>query len=111
MSKDYWLEAVSIALNDARIIATPEQIECVAGDMEVCHENYGMAMGHDAIPSHAETEKDREIARLKTQINELEGDIQIFRSSVARRRNVDISQVYLDRSWEYGVGHVMVEAK
>lgn len=48
---DYWEEAVSIALNDEGIVATKEQIENIAGAMQVNHENYGMAHGHDCIPS------------------------------------------------------------
>lgn len=52
----YWEESVEIALNDVGIKATREQIECIAGAMEVCHENYGMAHGHASIPNPLEAE-------------------------------------------------------
>jgi len=56
---DYWHEAVSIALEEAGVSATAEQLETIAGDMEVCHENYGMAHGHDCIPNPLQTELDK----------------------------------------------------
>jgi hypothetical protein len=54
----YWEEVVSIALEDAGIKATQAQIESIAGAVEVSHDNYGMAHGHDCIPNPATTELD-----------------------------------------------------
>lgn len=47
----YWLEAVSCALDEVGLKATKEQIEIIAGSIEVSHENYGMAHGYDCIPN------------------------------------------------------------
>lgn len=56
---DYWTECVEEALHDAGVVATPEQIEMIAGAVEGGHENYGMAHGHDAIPNPRADECDR----------------------------------------------------
>jgi DnaJ-class molecular chaperone len=40
---NYWEEAVSNALEEAHITASKAQIELVADNIRVCHENYGMA--------------------------------------------------------------------
>lgn len=40
---DYWLECVSQSLEDNGILATEEQRQAIATDMQLSHENYGMA--------------------------------------------------------------------
>lgn len=59
MSKNYWDECIESSFNEHGIKATREQIENVAGDVEIAHENFGMAMGYHAIPNplHAELEE------------------------------------------------------
>ena len=95
---DYWNECVSEAFEDAGITATDEQINTVAGWIEGAHDNYGMAFGHDAIPNP----KDAEVERLKLTIKELkqqhEQQLNGVRKGVARRRNVDIGNVYINDS-------------
>lgn len=41
--RDYWLECVSIALEEAGVSATEEQLQQIAEAVEGCHENYGMS--------------------------------------------------------------------
>ncbi len=94
---DYWTECISIAFNEEGISATPEQIEQVAGHVEGGHENYSMAHGYDVIESLVETNKDRTIASLKKEIADLEGQVIVYRKSVAMRRGVSESDVYLER--------------
>lgn len=110
---DYWRECIDIAFDEAGIEATDEQREEVAGAVEGGHENYSMAHGYDVQRSPVETEKDRVIARLKAEIARLEQDIDIYRSSVARRNRVPEREVYLERSFvdSDGKGHgsVMIE--
>lgn len=48
---DYWEECVSIALEDAEVTVTKEQLDIIVGGIEGGHENYGMAHGHDCIPN------------------------------------------------------------
>jgi hypothetical protein len=48
---NYWEECIEAALIEAGITATPEQISIIAGNVEVAHENYGLAHGHDCIPN------------------------------------------------------------
>lgn len=42
-AEDYWDECVTEAFEQAGLTATEEQIKIVAGDIQVSHENYGMA--------------------------------------------------------------------
>ena len=78
MSRDYWSECVAIALEDARVPATTEQIELIAGAVESAHQNYGMAMGHDCIPNPLraeldETKRKLELEQRKTVCRECDG--------------------------------------
>ncbi len=70
MSSDYWREAVESSLDEAGITATTEQIEQIAGDMEVSYENYDMAHGHDVASHNLSSEKDSQIARLTRELHE-----------------------------------------
>ncbi len=56
---NYWQECIEVALAEAELEATSEQIEIIAGAVESGHENYGMAHGHDCIPNPLVTEKDK----------------------------------------------------
>lgn len=66
--RDYWRESVEIALDEAGVTATDEQIEEIAGAIEISHENYGMAMGHDVASVNLAGERERETERLKSEI-------------------------------------------
>lgn len=105
---DYWRECIAEAFEDAGITASNEQINTVASWVEGASENYGMAHGYDVRRSPVETSKDREIANLKSTIKALENDLLIFMKSVARRRNVPIGNVYLERCGD-GEGHVVFD--
>lgn len=62
--KPYWEECVSIALDEAGLRATPDQIKDIAGAVEVGHENYGMAFYQPSAGEHLRTE----IATLKAEL-------------------------------------------
>jgi len=64
---NYWRECISEAFDDAKITATAEQINTVASWVEGAHENYGMAMGHDAIPNPLREENGRLSRELKEE--------------------------------------------
>lgn len=93
---NYWEECIKEAFDDAKITATPDQIDTVAGWVESGYENYGMAHGYDVIQPTTETEAERlkkEIHKLKKQHEQqLEG----VRNGVSLRRNVDASNVDID---------------
>ncbi len=93
---DYWNECIEAAFSDAGIEATPEQIDQVAGDVEGAHENYGMAFGHDAIPNPMNAELERLRKHKDAEIADLKEQIGTYRRSVARRRGVSESSVYLE---------------
>ena len=48
---DYWRECIVEAFDDAGIVATGQQIDCVAGWVEGAHENHGLATGRECIPN------------------------------------------------------------
>lgn len=58
---DYWREAVEIALNDTGVVATDKQVDDIAGSIEISHENYGMAHGHDVASANYSAARQREI--------------------------------------------------
>ena len=99
---DYWTETIAEAFEDAGITATEEQIQTVAGWAEGAHENYGMAHGYDSIPSPASTEIDMLKKAHEKELEEMQRQIDCYRKSVATRRGVKMSDVYLDSQ-----GHVM----
>ena len=93
---DYWEECIRESFDEAGIEATKEQIDTVVSWVDGAHENYGMAFGHDAIPNPMESEVDKLKKRLAKQQEEYEAREFIFKNSVARRRNIDVSRVYLE---------------
>lgn len=109
MSDEYWMIAAEAAMEEIGLTLTDEQIKLVADVISVSHENYGMAHGHDVIQSPVDTDKDRKIGALEAEIQSLESDISIYRKSVARRRNVLESDVYLKRH-RPGIGDVMIDS-
>lgn len=64
---NYWEECITEAADDCGAKLTKEQIDCIAGWVEGAHENYGMAHGHDAIPSPQTLEVQRLERELKTE--------------------------------------------
>ena len=55
--KDYWIEAVRDAFEDVDLVATEDQIEGVAGAMEIWHENYGLGFPTPESPYKTELEE------------------------------------------------------
>lgn len=62
---DYWYEAVEIALNDAGVSASDEQIDLIAGAIKVSHANYSMC--HFTPSSNNESE---EVSRLQKELDD-----------------------------------------
>lgn len=52
----YWVECISEGLDDAKLVATEEQIQILAEWVSGAHENYGMAFGYNCISSPLEYE-------------------------------------------------------
>lgn len=67
---DYWKETIESTFDEAGLTATPGQIELVAGAVEVSHENYGMAHGHDVASANLSAERNAEIERLRRELCE-----------------------------------------
>ena len=64
---DYWEECISEAFDEEGIVASQAQIESVAGAVCGCHENYGLAHGHEAIPNPLREELDSVKRDLKAE--------------------------------------------
>ena len=93
---DYWQECVEIGLEEAGISATKEQVDILVGSVEGGHEHYGMAHGYDVIESPVRSEIDEIKARHKREIDDLNKEVGCYRAGVARRRNCDPGDVYLE---------------
>jgi hypothetical protein len=61
----YWVETVEEALAAVGLEATPDQLNQIANDVQIAHECYGMAFGHDSIPNPLAAE----IKELKTKLD------------------------------------------
>ena len=100
---NYFFECISQSFDEHGIKATDEQIEAVADDVRISHENYGMAHGHDAIPNPLNAD----IENLKRQIKQLERDrdeaMLNFQKNVAMRRGCSPSDVEIQED-----GHVII---
>jgi len=65
---EYWIECISEALDDSGIKATPEQIKNIAEWVDGSHENYDMATGLDIVESNYISPAQRELDKLKEEI-------------------------------------------
>ncbi len=65
--KDYWLECIDCAFDEAGIDATEEQKQHVADSVRVSHENYGMAFYSPPAGEHYRSEIDRLNRELKKE--------------------------------------------
>jgi len=66
---DYWLECVSIALEEAGVKATPEQLDEIARSVEGGHENYGMSYPTPESPFKRELEETKKkLARERDKV-------------------------------------------
>lgn len=65
---DYWEDHAEIAVNEAGLTATPEQISVIAGVIESAHEFYGQMHGHDVASANFHGEQRREIERLQREV-------------------------------------------
>jgi len=64
---DYWKESISIAADECGLTLTEEQLDCLAGSVEVAHDNYGMAHGHYGIDNYSKSQAERELDKLKAE--------------------------------------------
>ncbi len=96
--EEYWLECVETSLDEMGIpdALTKEQREQLAHDVQMGHENIGMAFGYDAIPNPmiAEVESvKRQAARdLKAQ----EDVTAIYKRAACNLAHVNPDRVYVN---------------
>lgn len=65
---EYWLEHAEIAMDEAKLDATPEQLDTIAGVIESAHEFYSQSMGHDVATANWQGARGREIEDLKKAV-------------------------------------------
>ena len=71
MSDDYWKDCIAEGFEEAKIIATDEQINIVAGWAESSHDHFSMAHGYDCIPNPLQQENrslQRELEKEKSKM-------------------------------------------
>lgn len=59
---DYWTEHASIAMDEAGITATSEQLDKIAAVIESAHEFYGQMHGHDVADANFRDEQRKKTA-------------------------------------------------
>jgi hypothetical protein len=64
---NYWKESIEAALDEAGLTATPDQIETITKCVEISHDQYGMAFGHDCIPNPLKLENEQLKRELKVE--------------------------------------------
>ena len=64
---DYWKECIEEAFEDAKIVATDEQIGTVASWAEGAHDNYSQSHGYDVIPNPLVEENERLLRELRVE--------------------------------------------
>jgi hypothetical protein len=92
---DYWEECILEAFEDAGISATQEQIDTVTSWVESSHDHYGMAHGHDCIPNPMIREVEETKRTMADQQEQHDRRIHGICRGVARRRNVNVSDVHV----------------
>ena len=93
---DYWKECISMAADECGLVLTDEQLECLAGSVEVGHESYGMAFGHDSIPNPMSSEVEQLKAQIKKLEKQHEAQLYGIKKGVATRRNVSLHDVHIE---------------
>jgi hypothetical protein len=71
-TKDYWIESMSEAAEECELTLTKEQLECLAYNAQMCHENYGMAFYSPPSSERYEDIEREWKAKLKAKEKELE---------------------------------------
>jgi len=67
---DYWKEAVEAALEELGVVMTDDQVEHMAGSMQVSADNQGMAFGHDVASHNLSQEREQEVEKLKQELRD-----------------------------------------
>lgn len=100
---EYWKISVEESIGELDINLTDDQIILLSNDMYLSSQMESEAKGYHFIPDPVEEENNQTILTLKKQIQELEFNLGCYVSSVAKRRNCEVTDVYLDYS-----GNVMI---
>ena len=64
---NYWEECVAVAIEEAGISATDEQLKIMTEVVEGGHDNYSMSSGHDLTTDSFESESKSELRHLKAE--------------------------------------------
>ena len=96
MKTELWKEFIANTIEECGEAVKDETLDAIVECIEVTIENMWMRCGtvsRDMIPS---ADVEQKIMMLKQEINELSSEVEIFRKSVAIRRGVSVSDVYID---------------
>ena len=67
MADEYWIECISLALDEVGIDYTSEQCNVIAEFVEGSYENYSMYCGYDVASSNYISDTERELKELKLE--------------------------------------------
>jgi hypothetical protein len=92
----FWVECVSEAFADARVVASQEQIKTVACWIEGAHDNYGLATGRECIPNPMQADVDALRRKCKSLEADVDRERMFFKKNVAMRRGCRPEDVMIE---------------
>ena len=101
---NYWKEALECALEDIPNELTDEQLTSIAGDLAIASEMEDQASGVTNIPNPLRAEIDNLKRKHEKELQESEAEILAYRTSVAERRGVSLTDVHI----KYGKLEVII---
>lgn len=98
---EYFRELLTDSLDEHGLKATPEQVLAIAKDVAGAHENFGMAFGHDAIPSPAIAERKRLDEQHKYEVKRLEIEAAAYKREACELAGKDPHDVWVSDGQVY----------
>lgn len=96
MSKTiYWRESLGIALDDAGIKYTPEQLDELTDSVVGIREVESQALGYDCIPHPLQTQIDNLKQRHKEEVKELENRNNAIEDLALKARGLSHDRAYV----------------
>lgn len=86
--EDYWKECISSSAQECGLVLTSEQLKCLAKDIEIGHENYGMAF-YSPPASDRLNEIEREY---QNKIKKIESEFNKYRKNAEEAVKIALNQ-------------------
>lgn len=102
---DYWSECISCSLDELGVTLTAEQIEAIARDVQVAHENSDLAFGTPSVSAPRSAAQRGDADAVYEAINGFEHARTVIRNNLI---SGTASSLY---DWYKSTGHIAQRAK